>query len=238
MDRNGGEGLTEVPSSPPEVQGLSSDIIVPQYEGFLPNGDATVVSGDPEALADFNHKQGDNPYGFQNDCGLVSAQDVLNQFDIDVTEADVVTHAVWHGLCNVNLADLSASGGSSPETLAELLDQYGVSAHVETRASLDALAAAVETGHGVIAAVNAGELWNDVNAYGTGQANHAIVLTGVARDPQSGDIQGFYINDSGPGDSGRFIDAATMRGASTDAGGRAVVTDRVAPVYNRPMRTS
>ena len=144
MDRLEGEGLTEVPSSPPEVQELVSDSVVPQFEGVIPNGDATIVSGDPEALADFNHKQGENPYGFEQDCGLVAAQDVLNQFDIDVTEADVVAHAAEHGLCHVDLTDLSASGGSSPESLAELLEQYGVGAHAEYGASLEDLAAALE----------------------------------------------------------------------------------------------
>jgi hypothetical protein len=233
MDWNGREGLTEVPSSPTEVQGLATDLVVPRYEAILPTGDATVVSGDPEALADFNHKQGENVYSFQNDCGLVAAQDVLNQFDIDVTEADVVEHAVQHGECHANLLDLSGSGGTSPESLAALLDEYGVSAHVETGCSLEDLAAAQETGHCAIAAVNAGELWKDPNAYGDGSANHAIVVTAVARDPQTGDIQGFYINDSGPPDSGRFVDTATMQAAFTDAGGRAVMTDRVAPVYRR-----
>jgi hypothetical protein len=233
MDRNGGEGLTDVPSSPPEVQGLATDIALPRYEGILPTGDATVVSGNPEALADFNHKQGLNPYLFENDCGLVSAQDVLNQFDIDVTEADVVKHAVEHGECHVNLLDLSGSGGTSPESLAALLDEYGVSAHVETGCSLEDLAAARETGHCAIAAVNAGELWQDPIAYEDGSANHAIVVTAVARDPQTGDIQGFYINDSGTGDSGRFVDTATMQAAFTDAGGRTVITDRVAPEYRR-----
>jgi hypothetical protein len=233
MDGNGGEGLTDVPSSPPEVQGLASDIAVPRYEGILPNGDATVISGNPEELADFNHKQGKNPYDFQNDCGLVAAQDVLNQFDIDVTEADVVAHAVRRGECNVNLADLPRSGGTSPESLAALMGEHGVSAHVEEGYSLEDLAAAREHGHAVIAAVNAGCLWGDAAAYGDGSANHAIVVTGVARDPQTDGIQGFYINDSGPPDSGRFVDAGTMREAFTDAGGKAVITDRVAPVYRR-----
>jgi len=238
MDRIEGEGLTDVPLSPPEVQELVSDSVVPQFEGVLPNGEATIVSGDPEALADFNHKQGENLYGFEQDCGLVAAQDVLNQFDIDVTEGDVVAHAVEHGLCNVNLSDLSASGGSSPESLAELLEQYGVGAHAEYGASLEDLAAAFESGHAVIAAVNAGELWHDPSAFESGGANHAIVLTGVARDPATGGIQGFYINDSGPPDSGRLVDAATMRAASTDTGGKAVITDGVAPVYNRSMQAS
>lgn len=238
MDWNGGEGLTEVPSTPPEVQELVSDIAVPQFEGVLPNGDATIISGDPEALADFNHKQGENPYGVENDCGLVATQDVLNQHDIDVTEAEVVAYAVRNGLCDWNPADPFHSGGSGPETLPVLLEHYGVSAHAETGASLQDLAAAFESGHSIIAGVNAGALWLDINAYGRGEDNHAIVLTGVARDPTTRDIQGFYINDSGTGESGRFVDADTMRRASTDAGGKAVVTDRVAPVYNRPTHTS
>lgn len=234
MDWNGGEGLTEVPSSPTEVQGLATDIVVPRYEMILPTGEATVISGNPEALADFNHKQGENDYGFQNDCGLVAAQDVLNQFDIDVREDDVVKHAVQHGECYADLSDRPGSGGTSPESLAKLLGEHGVSAHVETGRSLEDLAAAREHGYAVIAPVNAECLWYGPGAYSTESfANHAIVITAVARDPQTGDIQGFYINDSGPPDSGRFVDTATMRAASTDVGGWAVITDRVTPVDRR-----
>jgi hypothetical protein len=52
---------------------------------------------------------------------------------------------------------------------------------------------AVQYGRGVIAAVNAGVLWSDPRALGHGQANHVVTITGVARDPDDGALQGFSL---------------------------------------------
>jgi hypothetical protein len=83
----------------------------------------------------------------------------------------------------------------------------------------------VSDGHGVMLEVNAGVLWNDPNYYDHGAANHAISVIGVARDPDTGDVLGMYINDSGTGDSGRFVDVATLKSAWEQAGGEAVVVE-------------
>jgi hypothetical protein len=197
----------------------------------LPDGRDTVVIGDVDGLKDFNHKQGDNPYGFKGTCGLVSCEDVLRQFGVDATEADVVDHAVAKNLCAVT-DDPAKSGGTTPEMRAQILNDYGIPAHVESGQSLEDLAGDVEHGSGVIVSANAGYLWNDPNALENGQTNHAVVVTGVARDPETGVVQGFYINDSGTGESGKFVDADTMTQAWVNTGGSAVVTDVVhsAPV--------
>jgi hypothetical protein len=202
---------------------------VPVHLDSLPDGTPSVIYGDVNGYAEYNHQQGDNPYGFQEDCGLVSSSDVLNQFGIPVSESDVVEHAAANGECNIDMSNPSDSGQTSSAEQAQVLSDYGVPAHVETGQSTEDLATAVEQGHGVIADVNAGQLWQDQNYVQNGQANHAITVTGVARDPMTGQIQGFYINDSGDGKSAEFVSAATMTKAWTDAGGVAVVTDAVHP---------
>ncbi len=211
----------------PQAQGDAApdaDVDVPQHLEVLPDGREGLVSGDVEGLADLNHQQGDNPYGFQGTCGLCSCEHILNQFGIDVTEADVVEHAVANGECYVS-DDPTQSGGTSVENQAQILNDYGIPAHVEQAGSLEDLAADIEQGSGVIIEANAGVLWNDVNYYGHGEANHAVAVTGVARDPATGEIQGFFIDDSGTGNSGQFVDAATMTDAFLAAGGASVVTD-------------
>jgi hypothetical protein len=60
---------------------------------------------------------------------------------------------------------------------------------------------------------------------GHGQANHAITITGIARDPYDGALFGFYINDSGDGQSGQFVSAQLMTSAFEHEGGFCVVTD-------------
>jgi hypothetical protein len=199
---------------------------IPTSLDVLPDGRETVVIGDVDGLADYNHKQGDNSAGFEGTCGLVSCEDVLRQFGVDVTEDNIVDHAAGSGECYVG-DDPEKSGGTSSESQAQILNDYGVPAHTESGQSLEDLAADVERGSGVIVSANAGYLWDDANAYDSGQSNHAVVVTGVARDPETGELQGFFINDSGTGNSAQFVDASTMQAAYVETGGNAVVTDVV-----------
>ena len=209
-------------------QGLDPDSDdVPQKLAILPDGREALVIGDPEKLSEYNHLQGNNSLGFQQTCGLVACEDVLNQFGIEVTEDDVVKYAVANNLCYVT-RDPSLSGGTTTYSQVELLRGYDIPAHVESKDSLDYLASNIQEGKAVIAEVNAGVLWDDPNAYGNGAANHAVVVTGVARDPETQKILGFFINDSGVpplGDSGRFVDTETMKTAWSEPGGICVVTD-------------
>jgi Peptidase_C39 like family len=204
-----------------------SMIDVPVQLDVFPDGQPTLTIGDVAGYADFNHKQGDNPQGFTEDCGLVSCSDVLNQFGIHVTEADVVGHAIQYGECNVIPGSPAGSGGTSPADQARLLTDYGVPAHCESNQSIEQLATAIEQGHGVIASVNAGVLWDQPQYVQGGGNNHAVTVTGVARDLGTGAIQGFYINDSGTGQSAEFVPVAVMTHAFQDTGGSFVETDNV-----------
>lgn len=201
---------------------------VPVALDILPeSGREVVVVGDVTGARDFNHRQGDNDFGFEGTCGLVSCESVLRQFGIDVSEGDVVRHAVSEGLCSISDAP-EHSGGTSMSGQARILTEGGVPANPVVGAGLDDLARWVGEGRGVIAEVNAGELWDDPRSYGSGQANHAISVTGAALDPARGELAGFYVNDSGrgfDGDSGRFVSVDQMRLAWSDAGGAAVVTE-------------
>lgn len=185
--------------------------------------------GDVPEYARFNHRQGDNPEHFQDDCGLMSVLDVLRQFGARITEGDVVTHALQHGECHVDPAAPHRSGGTRPSQDARILGDYGVPSSVRCRQSMAQLAALVEQGHGVIIGVNCGVLWQNPDQVGDGRVNHAVTVTGVAVDPQSGGVQGFYVNDSGNGKSAGFISTVIMRVAWQDAGGWAVVTGAVHP---------
>src|SRR5579863_4314915 len=141
---------------------------VPQYLDALPDtGREVLVVGDVQAYKELNHTQGDNPYGFESTCGLVSCQDVLGQFGVNVSESDVVQYAVTDGLCQVTDSPES-SGCTTLESQAKILTDAGVSAEPMTGASLNDLAGWVEQGRGVIVEVNAGELWDSPDNYGNG----------------------------------------------------------------------
>ena len=206
-------------------------ITAPAQLGQLPDGRASLVIGDVHGYAALNHRQGDNPEHDGGDCGIVSCAEVLNQFGIGLTEADVVAHATQCRELHVVAGHPEESGWTLPADQVAILADYGISAYWAGDQSAEQLADAVQGGHGVIAAVNAGVLWCDPSVLGHGQANHVVTITGVARDPYDGALQGFYINDSGNGQSAQFISTHLMTTAFVRTGGFCVITDVTHPVH-------
>lgn len=219
-----------VPEVPPEVPELKDFALeVPSHLDVLPDGRETVVIGDPEGDKAFTHQQGQNSLGFLGTCGLCSCENVLRSFGLDVSETSIVIFASETGLCNSDNPDPAQCGGTSFLGISEILNRHGIPADWSLGESLDDLAANLEQGRGVIIGVNAGALWNDANSDSGGPANHAVTVTGVARDPSTGEVQGFFINDSGTGKAAQFVDAALMRECWEDAGGIQVVTAESRP---------
>ena len=209
----------------------SSELHVPQFTGTLSDGSEIIVIGDVAAFAEYNHKQGDNDQNCKGDCGLVSTADVLNQFGIHVTENDVVHHAAERGECNVIATNPEDRGGSSVEQIAQIMGDYGIAAHVETKDDMNSLIAHLQQGHSVIIGVNAGYLWNDPQYLGDGSPNHALTVTGMACDPQTGQVTGFFVNDSGDGNASKFIPNAQMQQMWVTPGGYCVATDAAQPAH-------
>lgn len=215
--------LHEVPDN---TGWLAETVIdVPARLGHLPDGRPSLLIGDVQGYAAFNHLQGDNPENDHGDCGVMCCLEVLNQLGLRLTEADLVGHATRCRELHVVVDRPDSSGWTLPEELVGILRDYGVPAHSGHDESIEQLAAAVQRGRGVIVAVNAGVLWSDPRVLGHGQANHAVTITGIAREPFDGALQGFYINDSGNAHSGQFVNAHLMTTAFVDTGGFCVVTD-------------
>lgn len=221
---NPGEPLCE---ATPEGTGWLREaaIAVPVMPSVLPDGEPTLQIGAVARYAAFGHRQGDNPEHDRGDCGIVCCADVLSQFGVRRTEAEVVWHASECREFHVVAGDPDSSGWTLPGEVARILGDYGVPAHAWRGKSIDELAVAVQRGHGVIVAVNAGVLWGNPHVLGHGQANHAVTVTGIARHPFDGALQGFYINDSGTGRSAQFIAAHLMTTAFARTGGFCVITD-------------
>lgn len=204
------------------------------------SGHEYVVSGDPEGCLRYNHQQGDNDLGFKGTCGLCSVQDVADQFGLNVTENDVVHFAADHHLCSTD-GPPDQCGGTDIYTQAELLTDMHIMAQPAQGMSIDELAAQFEEGHKIILETNAGELFQgilpdsvcaqavgpDPHAY-----NHAVVVTGVVRDPQTGAVVGIFINDTGANLGAQFIDAAHLQQAWVGTGGNCVVA--FGPVGEHP----
>ena len=202
---------------------LQPPIEVPVLLDNLPNGREGLIFGYPYRDKEIIHKQGDNPYGYSGTCGIISCEMILRNFGIVVTETDLVKYCIDNGLCRRD-GPPAYRGGTTVYSQARLLNDFGVPAEIQLQAGLSDLSNWVESGKDVIVAANAGVLWNDATYFDGGIANHAVVVTGVARSPDNNEILGFYITDSGIGKSGRFVDAHTMDIAWSKAGGMGVIT--------------
>ena len=184
-----------------------------------------MIIGAVRACIAFNHVQGANFERFRADCGVVCCVDVLDQFGIYQSEAEVVRHALARGELHIQAGRPDESGWTYPVEQAKILCDYGVPAHADQARSIDWLAGAVQLGHGVIIGINAGVLWCNPRNLGTGAANHAVTVTGIARDVPDGALLGFFVNDSGTGQSAQFVSFHLMTTAFLRTGGYCVITD-------------
>jgi hypothetical protein len=186
-------------------------IRVPVEFGRLPDGRQGVIIGPVRACMAFNHAQGENLEHFRADCGVVCCVDILDQFGLYHSEAEVVRHALARGELHIEVGRPDESGWTYPGEQAQILCDYGVPAHPGQARSIEWLAGAV--------------LWSNPHNLGTGEANHAITVTGIARDVHDGALLGFFINDSGTGISAQFLSCHLMVTAFLRTGGYCVITD-------------
>jgi hypothetical protein len=190
----------------------------PQRE-VLPDGREALVSGNPEGCESLNHFQGENLQGFETTCGLVACEGILRQFGVEAKESDLLEHALESGHCDV------LSGHTSLADQVSILEDFGIPAHSEHNGTVEGLADKLEHGQCAIIEVNSGALWNQPSHYGNGEASHAVLVTGIARDPETSAVIGAFYNDSATGESGKFVPRDVLEAAWTEAGGKSVVTE-------------
>lgn len=199
----------------------------------IPEVGDVVVNGNPFEIGQkLDEEQGDNVYGFAQDCGLVTIHNILTMAGITSTEDEVVGRAILFGKCQTHYQNVEDNGGTTVFMRQELLETYGISSTVFSNASesgsLESIATYVEAGHGVNISGNAGYLWDDANYIMDGSSNHSITVTGTARDPETGELKGLFVCDSGmPGDSSSvFLSVDKLKDAYLGANGATVlVTD-------------
>lgn len=121
--------------------------------------------------------------------------------------------------------NLYASGGTIPETRAQILRNNGVPAHLEPR-TMQNLETAVSSGRGNIVVVDSQTLWsNGVTPPSTG--DHVVQVIGVEYD-ENGNVKNVIINDTGTGNCHQVVPANVWNQATGPAIGnwQTVVTDR------------
>ena len=172
------------------------------------NGDgATTFNAPMETGKMLDSNQGKEK-GFGGTCGLVSCVNVLIMAGINATEQQVVSYASSHGLCKKGRTNPDNNGGTDPAERQAVLAHFGVRSELQS-ANVENIANAVSEGRGVIAAFDAGLLYDDLRYYGNG---HAVTITSVKKGA-NGNILGFYVCDSGTGgrDSSKYYSADQIR---------------------------
>lgn len=184
--------------------------------------------------------------GTQNGmCGPTSIAMVVNEMGLapgghEISGAEVAEWAIAHG-------DMTPDGQPNSETdlgyemsgeqISEVLAHYGVANEDITGGNVETLEGLLASGHQIILGVDGDRIWHDIPASeDAGQANHALVLTGI--DPETGWA---YLNDPGsPDGREEAVPIEVLMSAWSTSDYSAIVTDgtvQEAPIPNEEVTT-
>ena len=170
---------------------------------FEPEVGEVMVFGDPfEVGKNLDDCQGDNEFNVKGNCGLLTITNMLRLGGFHITESDVTKFALENNLCTDGVwMDPYSRGGTTVMNRQEILTRYGIESSFTfdtyEAGGLNEIARYVEQGYGVNISVNAGYAWDSPSNIGDGSTNHSILVTGTAYDPNTGELKGLYVCDSG-----------------------------------------
>lgn len=173
---------------------------------YLENGN-TVFDSPMETGLALNFDQGKAVWRYCGTCGLCSCENVARLAGKDITEADVINLARKNRLCKRTLFKTGINGGTYDTDRQDVLRVLGIDSYLDYVHDVNHIAQLVESGRGVIAAVDVGTFWPRYPLSGS----HAVTITSVERDP-AGIVTAFYVCDSGSGgnDFARRVDSSLL----------------------------
>ena len=176
------------------------------HGGSIVFGAATVLIGEFAAVGAVTVFPGQQHFG---NCGVQSSQQLIHQATGQNPDEHAILGLAIAGGYAANSAKDSERGATSANARQALLKEYGVGSTIIINPSDKDLAEALKDNKGVIAAVDAGELWGNSDIVGSG---HAIVIT-EGDFNENGDLSHVYINDTGTGQQGRRMSVSDIRKA-------------------------
>lgn len=141
-----------------------------------------------------------------------------------------VKHTVRGGTDMIDIGKKSGGytpcNGTTKAGLSSVMGAAGIPATGTAKPSLDSIASELDAGKAVVVGYDARPVWGDDTT--PHPLGHAVRVTGVERD-LSGAVRGFYINDSGSGEAGKYVPADTFQEALDGIGG-GVMSSSDAPI--------
>ncbi len=226
-----GEGIDTVQSSISYTLGDNVENLnlldFSKAEKGIADGVDILVYGYPKAN-ELDYMQGNAIAGYKGTCALTSIANLATQANQALSEAQVVQKAIDNQWCVTDPGKTDYQrGGSNYVGQQALLNSYGIRNGIIMGFNEQAVANLLKGGRGVIIGVNAGKLWGDNNYLDDGGINHVVTVTGVACNAKTGEINGFYIADSGRGlvsDMTRYVSLADFRNDANVANAYAIYT--------------
>jgi hypothetical protein len=191
------------------------------------DGEATLVYGYPKRN-ELDYMQGDAVTDYLGTCALTAIANLLTQADRPTSEASVVQVAINNQLAITDPnRPAYERGGSNYIGQQSLLDSYGIRNDLIAGYNEQGIANLIQSGRGVIVALNAGALWGDAAYTGNGGVNHVVTVTGAVYSENDDTLMGFYIADSGRhmvSDMTRYVSIEDFRAAANVANAYAIYT--------------
>ncbi|MCO4856252.1 hypothetical protein MKD49_07120 [Herbaspirillum sp. WGmk3] len=206
----------------------------PQHKQIT--GPDVLTYGNPFAFQDLNYNQGNAVPRYEGTSGEVCIANLATIAGMSVTEKDVVTKAIAEKLCDTTSKDPEKRGTISVDNELVLLKEFGLASTLARGFDENAVARDILKGKGVIVSVNSSRLWAMNIEQNVGMTDHMIAIIGVGYRAQSGEVDGFYITDSGRGldsDTCRYVRLETMRDCTNASGCVTITTDDAIKPFNR-----
>jgi hypothetical protein len=192
--------LNQVSDEPEQSQGLSNEIISSSETTFLGSCDSIYL--DPDTLVEneidpvnnvvvHGNVQSDAQFvqGQTTDsCALMAQEQFIEKYYGEkIPEQELIDFAT-----DMNV--YSPGQGTNPMGWDLLLNRFEIDHTHLNHARMDDLVTAVESGNDAFIAVDAAHFYDDPTI--PSGSGHAVVVTGDGQDPQTGEVRGFYVNDT------------------------------------------
>lgn len=146
-----------------------------------------------------------------NNCGVESSRQVINRANSSsISENQLLQGAINAGQAGgtPGSAPVFADGGTGAAGRQSILASNGVASTVQASSTAN-MGLALSQGQGVIANLDAAQLWGGTTPPGS---FHAVTVTGVEYD-DAGNVKNVIINDTGTGNCGQVVPVGTWNSA-------------------------